>query len=73
MDTTISQLELLRQLDARHDDLLEKLEQLEKRVAQVLEEWTGAVPSGGKDRPSSHPLDQISVCQKEDNIPSCEK
>jgi len=36
MDAFTSQLETLLELDARHDDLLERLEELDRRVEQVL-------------------------------------
>ncbi len=39
MDTPHSQLEALLELEARHDDLLERLDALDKRVAKVLAQY----------------------------------
>ncbi|MBN2477622.1 MAG: hypothetical protein JXB62_23645 [Pirellulales bacterium] len=36
MDDGCSQLNLLLDLETRHEDLLERLDELDKRVAQVL-------------------------------------
>lgn len=38
MDAAMQQLQTLLDLDARHDDLLRRLEELDKRVAEVLAE-----------------------------------
>jgi hypothetical protein len=42
MDPLASQLEALLDLDARHDDLLERLDDLGKRVERVLAELAGS-------------------------------
>lgn len=39
MDPAAEQLALLLDLDARHDDLLERLEELDQRVANALAEY----------------------------------
>ena len=38
MDPSVQQLQLLLDLEARHDDLLTRLAELDKRVLGVLEE-----------------------------------
>lgn len=38
MDTPNSQLQTLLELEARHDDLLQRLHELDKRVERVLAE-----------------------------------
>ena len=38
MDRTFDPLQLLLELDARHDDLLRRLDELDKEVARVLKE-----------------------------------
>jgi hypothetical protein len=35
-----AQLALLLELERRHDDVLDQLDELEQRVAKVLAEWT---------------------------------
>lgn len=42
LDAARSQLEMLLDLDARHDDLLERLDELDRRVERVLVECTPA-------------------------------
>jgi hypothetical protein len=42
MDGTPHQLDILVDLEARHDDLLRRLEELDKRVEKVLAEWQPA-------------------------------
>lgn len=37
-DSTL-QLETIAELDQRHDELLQRLEELDKRVEKVLAEW----------------------------------
>lgn len=39
MDDTANRLDILLDLEARHDDLLRRLEELDKRVEKVLAEW----------------------------------
>ncbi len=39
MDSTANQLRQLLDLDARHDDLLRRLDELDKRVAKTLAEY----------------------------------
>jgi hypothetical protein len=43
MDAADSQLSTLLELDARHDDLLQQLAELDHRVSQVLAECRGGV------------------------------
>ena len=38
MDGSVEQLRLVLDLEARHDDLLDRLAELDKRVLRVLEE-----------------------------------
>jgi hypothetical protein len=40
MDGLASQLALLLDLDARHEELLERVSDLDQRVAKTLREWT---------------------------------
>jgi hypothetical protein len=48
MDESARQLQSLLDLDARHDDLLERLDALDKRVADVLSKYTlGRIPQDG--------------------------
>lgn len=48
MDDTANRLDILLDLEARHDDLLRRLEELDKRVEKVLAEWQPArKPSEG--------------------------
>lgn len=42
MDDTATRLDVLLDLEARHDDLLRRLEELDKRVEKVLAEWQPA-------------------------------
>jgi hypothetical protein len=41
MDDQTGHLEALLELEARHDDLLHRLAELDKRVEQVLARYTG--------------------------------
>ena len=41
MDTSTAQLDLLIDLETRHDDLLLQLDELDKRVERVLAEYQG--------------------------------
>ena len=41
MDARSSLLDVIGELDSRHDEILERLEELDNRVAQTLNEWTG--------------------------------
>ncbi len=40
MDDSNRQLQTLVELDIRHDELLEKLHELDHRVTEALSEWT---------------------------------
>ncbi len=40
MDATSKHLEALLELEARHDDLLERLDELDRRVERVLAQFT---------------------------------
>jgi hypothetical protein len=51
MDESVRQLQVLLDLDARHDDLLDQLDDLDKRVAQVLGEWMT-----GRSTPPAPPI-----------------
>jgi tetrahydromethanopterin S-methyltransferase subunit G len=39
LDNYAAQLETLLDLDRRHDELLERLDELDRRVEKVLAEW----------------------------------
>jgi hypothetical protein len=39
MDHSSQELDTLLELDHRHDELLERLEDLDKRIEQVLAQW----------------------------------
>jgi hypothetical protein len=39
MDTTTSSFDLLMDLEARHEDVLRQLDELDKRVQKTLAEW----------------------------------
>lgn len=41
MDNTPTYLDMILDLEARHDDLLQRLEELDQRVEDVLTEWMG--------------------------------
>ena len=66
MDSAASQLETLLELDARHDDLLQRLDVLDKRVQTVLTECMtarepasgggGPTEDGGQDGPARGPI-----------------
>ncbi len=42
MDNPTSHLEALVELDQRHDELLRRLDDLDKQVEKVLKEWLSA-------------------------------
>ena len=42
MDTQTPQVSLLMDLEARHDELMCRLDELDKRVQQTLSEWVGS-------------------------------
>jgi hypothetical protein len=44
MDGASNRLDILLDLEARHDDLLRRLEELDKRVEKVLAEWQPRKP-----------------------------
>jgi hypothetical protein len=51
MDNRAADLDTLLEIDTRHEDLLARLDDLDKRVEQVLKEWQGGhqpADSGGK-------------------------
>jgi hypothetical protein len=47
---TVNPFQTLLDLDARHDDLLQRLEDLDKRVARVLADYQ---PRGEQAKPSA--------------------
>ena len=55
MDLAAGQLARLLELDARHDDLLERLDELDRRVRGVLAQYHPAEP--GPQTPASTPVD----------------
>jgi len=44
MEGTLNQLDILVDLETRHDDLLRRLDDLDRRVAAVLAEWQPGRP-----------------------------
>lgn len=52
MDAAAQQLALLLDLDARHDDLLRRLDDLDQRVAHALAEYQSLSTDGGGSHPS---------------------
>ncbi len=47
MENYVAELALLADLDERHDDLLERLDELDKRIEGVLQRWQGGcMPAG---------------------------
>ncbi|NUQ65865.1 MAG: hypothetical protein HUU20_25670 [Pirellulales bacterium] len=44
MDESYRQFQTLLELDARHDELLERLDELDREVARVLADWTNTRP-----------------------------
>ena len=55
MDALTSQLESLLELEARHDDLLRRLDELDKRVERVLAECVAAGQRQSADAQASLP------------------
>ena len=55
MDPLASQLEALLELEARHDDLLERLDELGRRVERVLAEFLGSSQAEALDGAGSPP------------------
>ena len=45
MDAQPLLADVIEELESRHDELLSRLEELDQRVAQVLNEWAGKHPS----------------------------
>jgi len=45
MDTQPSVMDVIAELESRHDELLARLEELDQRVAQTLKEWTEGLQS----------------------------
>jgi len=63
MDPAVEQLQLVLDLEARHDELLDRLDELDKRVARVLAECqrlakAEAAPS---QQPSPTEMPQVGV------------
>ena len=57
MNALPKHLESLLELEARHDDLLKRLDELDKRVERVLAEFTSTgLRAGGAGRGSSPPV-----------------
>lgn len=52
MDAAAEQLALLLDLDARHDDLLRRLEELDQRVADTLAEYQTLAMDGARAAPN---------------------
>lgn len=51
MENRAANLDVLLEIDSRHEDLLVRLDELDKRVDQVLNEWQATrqgADSGGK-------------------------
>ena len=48
MDGLDSQLAMLLELDARHEELLERVDDLDRRVERTLAEWTGRKDEGSR-------------------------
>ena len=51
MDNRAPNLDVLLEIDTRHEDLLVRLDELDKRVEKTLKEWQAArqpTDSGGK-------------------------
>ena len=51
MENRAANLDVLLEIDSRHEDLLIRLDELDKRVEQVLKEWQAArqpADSGGE-------------------------
>ncbi len=44
MEEDAPQLGSVQELEVRHDDLLEQIDELDKRVKQVLKEWRPPAP-----------------------------
>ncbi len=53
---TANPFQALLDLDARHDDLLQRLEDLDKRVARVLAEYQPRAEQPAASVPESAPL-----------------
>lgn len=66
MDESARQLQTLLDLDARHDDLLDRLDDLDMRVAKVLSEYT----AGRNPSPAHGPVS--GGVRGADNTPSLE-
>jgi hypothetical protein len=48
MDTTTPSFDLLMDLEARHEDVLRQLDELDKRVQKTLAEWQTYRASGSE-------------------------
>jgi hypothetical protein len=46
-------LSLLEELDARQDELLDELERLNRRIEQVIAEWTASTTNGATVVPAA--------------------
>jgi len=51
------QFQALIDLDARHDRLLEQLDDLDRRVADALRQWCGANPKSAPPQHREEPAD----------------
>jgi hypothetical protein len=49
MESPQARLDAIVDLDARHDDLIRQLDQLDQQVEQVLKQWLGARDSSEPD------------------------
>ena len=55
MDRTFDPLQLLLELDARHDELLRRLDELDQEVARVLKETSSFPAVAAAVHPPGHP------------------
>ena len=53
MDTQTPQLSLLMDLEARHEDLMLRLDVLDKRVQKTLSEWQGSREGAQENGPKA--------------------
>ena len=53
MPDPASSLDALLDLEARHEDLLDRLDALDQKVEQVLRQWQGGRAESTDDRPPS--------------------
>ena len=62
MDRAAGQLAELMELDARHDDLLQRLEDLDRRVQRVLAECHPSEAKGQSDAAASAADPNVPTC-----------